>query len=108
MLILTIGTAVMLVMLALRAVQRTRTLSDFDLELNSAAELDGKTAGVETSTAYGKYLESKFGDRVEVRECPTVTEAFADLKSQISTMSLMMPIPATSQSSVMMKLAPCA
>lgn len=35
MLILTIGTAVMLLMLAFRAVQRTRTSSDFDLELNS-------------------------------------------------------------------------
>lgn len=52
------------------------------VEQITAAELDGKTVGVETATAYGKYLETKFGDRVEIREYPTVTEAFADLKSE--------------------------
>ncbi|ATU95138.1 transporter substrate-binding domain-containing protein [Phyllobacterium zundukense] len=45
------------------------------------ADLDGKTVGVETATAYGTYLQSKYGDKVMVRDYPTVTEAFADLKA---------------------------
>lgn len=47
----------------------------------SAAELDGKTVGIEKATIYGKYLQALYGDKVTVREYPTVTEAFADLRS---------------------------
>lgn len=52
-----------------------------ELKQITAADLDGKTVGIEQATVYGKYLQALYGNKVAVREYPTVTEAFSDLKS---------------------------